>query len=173
MISHCKGVRVKGVKVMRGKKHSFETKEKVRALVASGFTVKEVHGFTGVSENTIYDWLNGDFLTDDEFKKVRDENKKRIINKSWDAVLSAIDVMKSKIERALRAEEAASSIIDKLLKGKDLDELQKARLKLELASSVTLGDVTRSYGVMIDKISLLSGDPTANLNLSGLKFEDL
>lgn len=160
---------------MRGKKHSFETKEKVRALVASGFTVKEVHDFTGVSENTIYDWLNGDFLTDDEFGKVRDENKKRIINKSWGAVLSAIDVMKSKIERALRAEEAASSIIDKLLKGKDLEEaeLQKARLKLELASSVTLGDVTRSYGVMIDKISLLSGDPTANLNLSGLKFEDL
>ena len=160
---------------MRGKKHSLETKEKVRALVASGFTVKEVHSFTEVSENTIYDWLNGDFLTDDEFGKVRDENKKRIINKSWDAVLSAIDVMKSKIERALRAEEAASSIVDKLLKGKDLDEaeLQKARLKLELASSVTLGDVTRSYGVMIDKISLLSGDPTANLNLSGLKFEDM
>ena len=160
---------------MRGKKHSFETKEKVRALCTSGFSVKEVHSFTGVSENTIYDWLNGDFLTDDEFGKVRDENKKRIINKSWDAVLSAIDVMKSKIERALRAEEAASSIVDKLLKGKDLDEagLQKARLKLELASSVTLGDVTRSYGILIDKISLLSGDPTANLNLSGMKFEDL
>lgn len=160
---------------MRGKKHSLEVKEKVRALCTSGFTVKEVHSFTGVSENTIYDWLNGDFLTDDEFKKVRDENKKRIINKSWDAVLAAIDVMKCKIERALRAEEAASSIIDKLLKGKGLEEaeLQKAKLKLELASSVTLGDVTRSYGVMIDKISLLSGDPTANLNLSGLKFEDL
>lgn len=160
---------------MRGKKHSFETKERVRALVASGFTVKEVHDFTGVSENTIYDWLNGDFLTDDEFKKVRDENKKRIINKSWDAVLAAIDVMKSKIERALRAEEAASSIIDKLLKGKNLDEaeLQKARLKLELASSVTLGDITRSYGIMIDKINLLSGEPTQNLNLSGMKFEDM
>lgn len=160
---------------MRGKKHSLETKEKVRALCTSGFSVKEVHGFTGVSENTIYDWLNGDFLTDDEFKKVRDENKKRVINRSWDAVLTAIDVMNRKIERALGAEEAASSIIDKLLKGKDLSEaeLQKARLKLELANSVTLGDVTRSYGVLIDKISLLSGDPTANLNLSGLKFEDL
>ena len=144
-------------------------------MCTSGFSVKEVHGFTGVSENTIYDWLNGDFLTDDEFGKVRDENKKRVINKSWDAVLTAIDVMNRKIGRALEAEEAASSIIDKLLKGKDLDdaELQKARLKLELASSVTLGDVTRSYGVLIDKINLLSGDPTANLNLSGLKFEDL
>ena len=160
---------------MRGKKHSLETKEKVRALCTSGFSVKEVHGFTGVSENTIYDWLNGDFLTDDEFGKVRDENKKRVINKSWDAVLTAIDVMNRKIGRALGAEEAASSIIDKLLKGKDLDdaELQKARLKLELASSVTLGDITRSYGVMIDKISLLSGDPTQNLNVTGLKFEDL
>ena len=164
---------------MRGKKHSLETKEKVRALCTSGFSVKEVHGFTGVSENTIYDWLNGDFLTDDEFKKVRDENKKRVINKSWDAVLTAIDVMNRKIERALGAEEAARSIIDKILKGKDLSEaeLQKARLglklELERASSVTLGDVTRLYGVLIDKISLLSGDPTANLNLSGLKFEDL
>ena len=117
---------------MRGKKHSLETKEKVRALCTSGFSVKEVHDFTGVSENTIYDWLNGDFLTDDEFKKVRDENKKRIINKSWDAVLSAIDVMKSKIERALRAEEAASSIIDKLLKGKDLDE---AELKKQIPAN--------------------------------------
>ena len=160
---------------MRGKKHSLEIKEKVRALCTSGFSVKEVHGFTGVSENTIYDWLNGDFLTDDEFGKVRDENKKRVINKSWDAVLTAIDVMNRKIGRALGAEEAASSIIDKLLKGKDLDdaELQKARLRLELASSVTLGDITRSYGVMIDKISLLSGDPTQNLNVTGLKVEDL
>ena len=102
-------------------------------------------------------------------------NKKRVINKSWDAVLAAIDVMNRKIGRALGAEEAASSIIDKLLKGKDLDEaeLQKARLKLELASSVTLGDVTRSYGILIDKISLLSGDPTQNLNVTGLKFEDM
>ncbi len=160
---------------MRGKKHSLETKEKVRALLASGFTVKEAREMTGVSEQTIYDWLNGDFLTDDEFGKVRDKYKERIINKSWNGVFTAIDVINRKIERALSAEEAASSIIDKLLKGKDLDEaeLQKARLKLELASSVTLGDITRSYGVMIDKISLLSGDPTQNLNVTGLKFEDL
>ena len=160
---------------MRGKKHSLETKEKVRALIGSGFTVKEAHEMTGVSEKTIYEWLNGDFLTDDEFRKVRNKYKERIINKSWNGVFAAIDVINRKVERALSAEEAASSIIDKLLKGKDLDEagLQKARLKLELASSVTLGDVTRSYGVLIDKISLLSGDPTANLNLSGMKFEDL
>jgi len=160
---------------MRGKKHSFETKEKVRALCASGLSVKEVHDATGVSGKTIYEWLNGDFLTDDEFGKVRKKYKERIINKSWNGALTAADVINRKIERALAAEEEASVIIDKLLKGKDLDdaELQKARLKLELANSVTLGDVTRSYGVLIDKISLLSGDPTANLNLSGLKFEDL
>ncbi len=160
---------------MRGKKHSLETKEKVRALLASGFTVKEAHEMTGVSENTIYDWLNGDFLTDDEFRKVRDKYKERIISKSWNGVFAAIDVINRKIKRALSAEEAASSIIDKLLKGKELDEeeLQKARLKLELASSVTLGDITRSYGVMIDKINLLSGEPTQNLSVSGLKFEDI
>ena len=160
---------------MRGKKHSLETKEKVRALLACGFSVKEAHKMTGVSEKTIYEWLNGDFLTNDEFRKVRNEYKERIINKSWNGVLAAADVINRKIERALKAEEAASSIINKLLNGKDLDEneLQKARLKLEIASSVTLGDITRSYGIMIDKINLLSGEPTQNLNVSGLKFEDL
>lgn len=160
---------------MRGKKHSLETKEKVRALLASGFSVKEAYEKTGVSEKTIYDWQNGDFLTDDEFREVRNKYKERIINKSYNGVLAAVDVINRKIERALAAEEAANSIIDKLLKGKDLEEaeMQKARLKLELANFVTLGDITRSYGIMIDKISLLSGDPTQNLKVSGLKFEDL
>ena len=83
--------------------------------------------------------------------------------------------MNRKINRALLAEKAANDVINKLLKGEELDEaeLTSAKLKLELASSVTLGDVTRSYGVMIDKINLLSGEPTQNVNVTGLKFEDM
>lgn len=160
---------------MRGKKHSLEDKETVRAMCASNIPVKEISIKTGISESTIYDWMNKDFKTDDEFVKLRDKNKETIINKSWESVISAIDVINRKINRALTAEKAANEIISKLLKGEDLDEseLANAKLKLELASSVTLGDVTRSYGVMIDKINLLSGEPTQNLNVTGLKFEDM
>ena len=159
----------------RGKKYSDEVKETVRAMCAANISVKEISEKTGVPENTIYDWKNNSFEKDDEFKKVRDKNKEKIIDESWKGVMSAIKVMNRKIERALMAEKAAEKIIKKLLDGEQMEEseLNQAKIKLELASSVTLGDITRSYGIMIDKISLLSGDPTQNLNVTGLKFEDM
>ena len=159
----------------RGKKYSDEVKETVKAMCAVNVPVKEISEKTGVPENTIYDWMNNSFKKDDKFKKVRDENKEKIINESWKGVKAAIDVMNRKINRALDAEKAAEKIIKKLLNGEKMDdeELNRAKIKLELASAVTLGDVTRSYGVMVDKINLLSGEPTQNLNMSGLKFEDL
>ena len=159
----------------RGKRTSLETKETVRAMCATNVPVSEIALKTGVSERTIYDWMKKDFNVDDEFAEVRKKNKEKIIDNSWKVVNSAVDVIKRKINRALVAEKAANEVINKLLKGEELDEaeLTSAKLKLELASSVTLGDVTRSYGVMIDKINLLSGEPTQNVNVTGLKFEDM
>ena len=159
----------------RGKRTSLETKETVRAMCATNVPVSEIALKTGVSERTIYDWMKKDFNVDDEFAEVRKKNKEKIIDNSWKVVNSAVDVIKRKINRALVAEKAANEVINKLLKGEELDEseLTSAKLKLELASSVTLGDVTRSYGVMIDKINLLSGEPTKNVNVTGLKFEDM
>ena len=159
----------------RGKRTSLETKETVRAMCATNVPVSDIAIKTGVSERTIYDWMKKDFNVDDEFAEVRKKNKEKIINDSWKVVKSAINVMNRKINRALLAEKAANDVINKLLKGEELDEaeLTSAKLKLELASSVTLGDVTRSYGVMIDKINLLSGEPTQNVNVTGLKFEDM
>ena len=159
----------------QGKKYPDEVKETVRAMCAADVPVKEITEKTGVPENTIYDWKNHSFKIDDKFQKLRDKNKEKIIDKSWKGVISAIEVINCKIKRALLAEKAAGDIVNKLLSGEEMeeDELIKAKLQLELASSVTLGDVTRSYGVMIDKINLLSGEPTQNLNITGLKFEDM
>lgn len=159
----------------RGKKYSEKVKETVRAMCAVDVPVKEISEKTRVPENTIYDWINNSFKKDDEFKKVRDENKEKIINESWKGVIAAIDVINRKVGRALAAEKGAEKIIKKLLDGEEMDEseLNRAKIKLGLASEVSLGDITRSYGIMIDKISLLSGDPTENLKVSGLKFEDM
>lgn len=165
----------KGGESVRGRKYSDEVKETVRAMCAANVPVKEIFEKTGVPENTIYDWKNNSFEKDDEFKKVRDKNKEKIIDESWKGVTAAIKVMNRKIERALAAEKAAEKIIKKLLDGEPMEdsELNQAKIKLELASAVSLGDITRSYGIMIDKINLLSGEPTQNLNVSGMKFEDM
>ncbi len=170
------GVHVKGGEsVARGKKYSDEVKETVRAMCAANVPVKEISEKTGVPENTVYDWANHSFNKDDKFVKLRDKNKEKIINNSWKGVNAAVEVINRKINRALSAEKAASSIIDKLLRGEEMDddELNRAKIKLELASAVSLGDITRSYGIMIDKINLLSGEPTQNVNVTGLKFEDM
>ena len=159
----------------RGKKYSDEVKETVRAMCAVNVSVKEISEKTGVPENTVYDWINHTFNKDDEFKKVRDKNKEKIIDESWKGVKAAIDAINRKVSRALAAERAAEKIIKQLLNDEEMDEaeLNRAKIKLGLASEVSLGDITRSYGVMIDKINLLTGEPTQNVNVTGLKFEDM
>lgn len=160
---------------MRGSKISDEKKEKVRALLESGVSVKEIHDKTGVNENTIYSWKNNEFQDDDEFTKLRNENKEKIIKSAWKHVNTCMNVIGLKLNRALDGEKKLTSILEKMKKSKNLsdDEMTKLLSLLKTVSYESLSDVSRTFGVLIDKINILTGESTENININNRKFEDM
>lgn len=169
---HLKG---KGEVCVRGSKTDEELKETVRALLESGENVKSVHEKTGVSIFTIYTWRKNDFQKDDAFTKARNENKEKVINKSWEHVNKAMSVIGAKLTRAIKNEKNLDNLLRKIEKNEELSDtaIRELMSKVTLANSVSLGDAVRTVGVLIDKINLMSGEATQNVNVYGEKFEDL
>lgn len=160
---------------MRGSNVDEELKEKARALLATRMSVKEVHEKTGVPLYTLYHWKRTEFQQDDEFAKLRNENKEKIIKSSWKYAQQALALMSKKISRATRLESEIEQLINRLKKqgAVDSSKIELLISKANAANAVTLGDVTRAYGVLIDKINLLSGEATDIVQLNQAKFEDL
>ena len=160
---------------MQGAKTDDAIKEQARALLASGENVNSVHEKTGIPQSTLYTWQKKDFSKDDEFVKLRNENKEKVIKKAWSHIDKAMSVIGSKLQRAIKHEKNLESLLKKIEDSDELTDWQLRELtsKVTLANSVSLGDAVRTVGVLVDKINLMSGEATQNVFVSGAKFEDL
>ena len=117
----------------QGKKTDPELKERVRALSASGVGVSDISRKLCISKYTVYHWLRNDFKNDDEFEKLRTENKENIINKAWQGANSAIEIILLKLNRAKHSEAEIDSIYKRLESGKaDNAEAEEMKLKLKI-----------------------------------------
>lgn len=168
----------------RGVKIDERVKIKAQIMLATGDTVSFICDKLGLKDSTVRAWQKA-LKNDEEFAKVRDNILNKRLNeymfKAMDAQGAALDIITKKLETAMVCEDKRSELIDKLLaSSKDgeatltTDEIKKA---VALLLPENLGDITRTFALLTEKVALMSGRPTANVNHSGevgfKKFEDL
>ena len=173
-----------GAKSGRGVKIDERIKVKAQIMLATGDTVSFVCETLGLADSTVRSWQKA-LQNDEEFAKVRDNILNKRLNeymlKAMEAQGAALDIMVKKLETAIVCEEKRKELIDKLLASKkdgeaelSTDEIKKA---VSLLLPESLGDISRTFALLTEKVALMSGRPTVNVEHSGAlgikKFEDL
>ena len=165
----------------RGKKIDDKIKAKAQAMLITGEKVVFVAKELGLAQNTVQSWKK-QLESDDEFVKVRDKIVTDRLNSYLITALecegTALDIVKMKLESALIAERNRKILIENTIELNDSAELNEAKRNLQAVLPEALSDVVRAFGVMAEKVALMSGKNTHNVNLNGsvsvgLKFEDL
>lgn len=164
----------------RGKKIDDRIKAKAQAMLMTGEKVAFVADRLDLSYTTVQSWKK-QLENDDEFVKVRDKIITDRLNEYLMTALecegTALNIVKMKLDSALIAEQNRGKLIDNLIKmdaGEDEGTMQR---DLRAVLPEALSDVVRCFGVMAEKVALMSGKSTQNVNLSGsvsvgMKFED-
>ena len=164
----------------RGKKIDDKIKAKAQAMLMTGEKVVFVADKLGLSHSTVQSWKK-QFENDDEFVKVRDKIITDRLNEYLMTALecegTALNIVKMKLDSALVAEQNRQKLIENTIELNDSDDLSEAKRNLQAVLPEELSDVVRAFGVMAEKVALMSGKSTQNVNLSGnvsvgMKFED-
>ena len=164
----------------RGKKIDDRIKAKAQAMLMTGEKVVFVADKLGLSHSTVQSWKK-QFENDDEFVKVRDKIITDRLNEYLMTALecegTALNIVKMKLDSALVAEQNRQKLIENTIELNDSDDLSEAKRNLQAVLPEELSDVVRAFGVMAEKVALMSGKSTQNVNLSGnvsvgMKFED-
>lgn len=168
----------------RGVKIDEHIKIKAQIMLATGDTVSFICDKLGLKDSTVRAWQKA-LKNDEEFAKVRDNILNKRLNeymfKAMEAQGTALDILVKKLETATVCEDKRKELIDKLLASKEdseakltTDEIKKA---VSLLLPENLGEITRAFALLTEKVALMSGRPTVNVNHSGevgfKKFEDL
>ena len=165
----------------RGKKIDDKTRTKAQAMLMTGEKVVFIASKLGLSESTVQSWKK-QLENDDEFVKVRDKIINDRVNEYLMTALecegTALNIVKMKLDSALVAEQNRKKLIENTIELNDSDDLSEAKRNLQAVLPEALSDVVRAFGVMAEKVALMSGKSTQNVNLSGsvsvgVKFEDL
>lgn len=164
----------------RGKKIDDRIKAKAQAMLMTGEKVVFVADKLGLSHSTVQSWKK-QLENDDEFVKVRDKIISDKLNEYLMTALecegTALNIVKMKLDSALIAEQNRQKLIENTIELNDSDDLSEAKRNLQAVLPEELSDVVRAFGVMAEKVALMSGKSTQNVNLSGsvsvgMKFED-
>ncbi len=165
----------------RGKKIDDRIKAKAQAKLMMGNNVSFVAKALGLADSTVRTWEK-QLENDDEFVKVRDKIINDRVNEYLITALecegTALNIVKMKLDSALVAEQNRKKLIENTIELNDSDDLSEAKRNLQAVLPEALSDVVRAFGVMAEKVALMSGKSTQNVNLSGsvsvgVKFEDL
>ena len=168
----------------RGVKIDERIKAEAQLLLATGNTVSYICQKLGLKDSTVRTWEKA-LKNDGEFEKVRDNILNRRLNeymlKALSAQGTALDILIKKLDTAVICEDKRKELIDKLLASKKDGEAELTTDEIKKAVSLLLpentGEITRAFALLTEKVALMSGRPTANVNHSGevgvKKFEDL
>ena len=162
----------------KGKKTDEKIKAKAMAKLMMGDKVSFVAKELGLADSTVRTWEK-QLESDDEFVKVRNKIIDDRINEYLITALecegTALKIVQMKLDSAMIAEQNRKKLIDHLVEmdaGEDEGTMQR---DLRAVLPEALSDVVRCFGVMAEKVALMSGRATQNVNLSGsvgMKFED-
>lgn len=162
----------------RGVKISAKVKAKALVMLMSGDTMTYIHEQLGIGISTIATWKKA--LNDSgEFENIRNN----ILKEQWDKYLldalgcqeTALEILGMKLENALTAEKNRKVLFDGIVKLSEGESGEALKRNLNLIQSESIGDIARVFGLMTEKVAVMSGKATHNLNLNGevkLKFED-
>ena len=162
----------------RGRKTDEKVKAKAQAMLMTGEKVVYIAERLGLSESTVQNWKKQ--LDDNkELAKVRDKIITDRINEYLMTALecegTALKIVQMKLDSAMIAEQNRSKLINNLI---EMDaEADEGTMQRDIKNILpeALSDVVRCFGVMAEKVALMSGRATQNVNLSGsvgMKFED-
>lgn len=165
----------------RGVRVDEKIKSQAMLMLAWGDTVSYICDRLGLKDSTVRTWEKA-LKSNDKFVKFRDN----IIKERRDAYLleacvcqgKALKVMHQKLDNAIICEGKRAELIKKLSECNKDDE-EKLSVE-ELKKAITyflpesLDSMVRAFNILTEKVALLNGDATQNVNHSGsVKFEDL
>lgn len=165
----------------RGKKIDDKIRAKAQAMLMTGEKVVFIASKLGLSGSTVQSWKK-QLENDDEFVKVRDKIINDRVNEYLMTALecegTALEVIKQKLDTATKTEVNRNLLIDRIIEMDQGESFDTIKRDLRVVMPEALSDVVRAFGVMVEKVALMSGRATQNLNLSGsvsvgVKFEDL
>ena len=165
----------------RGIRIDEKIKSEAMIMLSYGDTVSYICDKLGLKDSTVRTWEKA-LKNNPEFVNFRDN----IIKERRDAYLleacvcqgKALKVMHQKLDNAIICEGKRAELIKKLSECNKDDE-EKLSVE-ELKKAVTyflpesLDSMVRACNILTEKVALLNGDATQNINHSGsVKFEDL
>ena len=160
----------------QGKKFSAEIREKALALLASGKSVPEVAKECNLNYNTVYGWNVRQGKDDPRFEELKSLKKEEFIKNAWDCVMRSQRLIKRRLERVERSEDAIDKLIDEIVENTDEDvTFADKRALINKLSAIELPDLSKLgviMGTMYDKYALASNEPTVNHG-GVVRFEEL
>ncbi len=161
----------------RGVKIDEKIKSQAMIMLLYGDTVSYICDELGLKDSTVRTWEKA-LKNDPEFVNFRDN----IIKERRDAYLleacvcqgKTLKVLHKKLNNAMVCENKRSELIDKVLKSQEGSGMSSEELKKMVALLLpeAIGDIVRAFSVLTEKVALMSGEPTQNIN-QFVKFEDL
>jgi transposase-like protein len=99
-------------------------------------------------------------------ENLRKRKKEEFIEKAWDNVSLASDLLNKRLRRANAEEAEVDALIKKFVEGSaDADTAQKLAAKLAGLHKMTNVEVINAFGVCYDKHALASGGATSNVEV--------
>lgn len=148
---------------------SDETKERIKALLATGKAKQAVARELGVSWATVDKYSK---QKPDKLEDLREQKRQEFIAEAWEDIRAAMHLGRQKIKLATVTIESFQETIDRLIEllednpetnGKDVIELIKA---LSSVTNIPLSHISTYFGTLYDKQALAKGDPTNNTSMT-------
>ena len=151
----------------QGSKYTDEQKEQALAMLTT-MSVKAVSENLNIPENTLRDWKKNAEKTNPEFVELRNEKKKQFVEKAWNIMEKANQLLERKLDRALTKEKELDDALDELYeetdfeKKKDREKYLRVARKVDALKVENIGQLSTVIGTMYDKQALINKEATVN-----------
>ena len=151
----------------QGSKYTDEQKEQALAMLTT-MSVKAVSENLNIPENTLRDWKKNAEKTNPEFVELRNEKKKQFVEKAWNIMEKANQLLERKLDRALTKEKELDDALDELYeetdfeKKKDREKYLRVARKVDALKMENIGQLSTVIGTMYDKQALINKEATVN-----------
>lgn len=159
---------------MKGKKYNDDIREKAIALLATNNNIAEIARQLELKESTLRSWkkqLEEGKEKDKKFAELRDKKKTEFIDRAWESIELASNLVKRRLERAMFQEDELDDLQATCLEGCATPEEKRtirnkfAEIKLE-----DIGKLSTVLGVLYDKQALAGNGITSRV---GIRLEDM
>lgn len=169
----------------RGKKHNDDIKEKALALLAVNNNVQDVANQLGLKYSTVKTWEKKALKSSEEgeeesdLAKLRNKKKEEFVEKAWNIIEKANQLMERKIDRALTKEQELDAALEELgnqtnwNNKKDKETYFRVARKIDALKMENISQLSTIIGTLYDKQALISREATVNHGIDSSLEEKL